>query len=216
MPPAIRISPLPSRPGLYLRTPRRRHIRHSLFKTCVLGVQYGMGYETLAQRISGSSRYPRLVARELLDAHRKTYATFWRWSDLQNHATLRGFLQTALGWHLHIDSETNPRSLRNFPVQANGAEMLRLACCLATEREVEVCAPVHDAVLICAPLDRLDADIERMQAAMVEASSIILGGFELRTDVHVVRYPDRYSDERGVVMWEKVMRLIEEVSDGQF
>ena len=36
-------------------------------------------------------------------------------------------------------------------MQANGAEMLRLACCLATERGIEVCAPVHDAVLICAP-----------------------------------------------------------------
>jgi hypothetical protein len=28
----------------------------------------------------------------------------------------------------------NGRSLRNFPMQANGAEMLRLACCLGTEK----------------------------------------------------------------------------------
>ena len=95
-------------------------------------------------------------------------------------------------------------------MQANGAEMLRIACCLATERGIEVCAPVHDAVLICAPLDRLEADIAGMQAAMREASKIVLGGFELGTDVKVVRYPDRYSDDRGVVMWERVMRLIAE------
>ena len=36
-------------------------------------------------------------------------------------------------------------------MQANGAEMLRLACCFATERGVRVCAPVHDAILIEAP-----------------------------------------------------------------
>ena len=67
-------------------------------------------------------------------------------------------------------------------MQANGAEMLRLACCLATERGVEVCALVHDAVLICAPLDRLDADIAGMRAAMAEASRIVLKGFELGAD----------------------------------
>jgi DNA polymerase I len=51
--------------------------------------------------------------------------------------------------------------LRNFPAQANAAEMLRLACCLTTEAGIEVCAPVHDAMLICAPLDRLDADVKK-------------------------------------------------------
>jgi len=182
-----------------------------LFKTCVLGVQYGMGAETLAQRISGGNRYPHLIAKELLEAHRRTYKDFWRWSDLnQDHALLQGFLQTALGWHLHIDGETNPRSLRNFPVQANGAEMMRIACCLASERGVEVCAPVHDAILIGAPLDQLDTAILQTQVAMLEASRAILGGFSLRTDVHIVRYPDRYMDERGTVMWERVMKLIRE------
>ncbi len=97
-------------------------------------------------------------------------------------------------------------------MQANGAEMLRLACALATERGVPIAAPVHDAVLICEPLDRLAADIAAMQAAMAEASRIILDGFELRTEVSIVRYPDRYGDPRGTVMWERVMKLIEERS----
>jgi hypothetical protein len=74
-----------------------------------------------------------------------------------------------------------------------------------------VCAPVHDAVLICAPLESLDADVVRMRQAMAEASRIVLGGFELGTDAQIVRYPDRYMDERGAVMWDRVMKLI----DGQ-
>src|SRR5262249_27403493 len=104
---------------------------------------------------------------------------------------------------------SNERSLRNFPMQANGAEMLRLACCLATEQDIEVCAPVHDAVLICAPLDRLDHDVARMQAMMREASRIVLDGFELGTDPTVVRHPDRYMDERGTVMWQRVIALVD-------
>jgi DNA polymerase I len=177
------------------------------FKSTVLAVQYGMGADALAQRIG---QLP-IRARELLRLHRETYRVFWRWSDAAvDYAMLHGSLYTVFGWRVQVPPISNPRSLANFPMQANGAEMLRLACCLATERGIEVCAPVHDAVLICAPLEGLDADVERMQDAMREASRIVLGGFELGTDAKIVRYPDRYMDERGVMMWDRVMKLINE------
>jgi hypothetical protein len=93
-------------------------------------------------------------------------------------------------------------------MQANGAEMLRLACCLGTERGIRICMPVHDAVLIEAPLSELDDALACMRASMAEASRIVLDGFELRTDAYVIRHPDRYVDERGRTMWETVMRLL--------
>ena len=88
--------------------------------------------------------------------------------------------------------------------------MMRLAACLATERGVEVCAPVHDAFLICAPLHHLEADIAATRTAMAEASRVVLGGFELATDVSITRYPDRYMDARGRVMWDRVMELLQQ------
>jgi DNA polymerase I len=176
-----------------------------LFKQCVLATQYGMQAESLAARIG----QPPIVARDLLRMHRETYSTFWAWSDASlDHAMLHGSLHTVFGWHVHVGEQSNPRSLRNFPMQANGAEMLRLACCLGIERGVDICAPVHDAVLICAPEERLDADIETMRTAMAEASRIVLGGFELGSDVSITRWPDRYTDARGAVMWARVMGLI--------
>ena len=129
---------------------------------------------------------------------------FWRWSDAAvDHATLSGCIGTVFGWRVTTSPNSNPRFFRNFPMQANGAEMLRLACCLATERSIEVCAPVHDAVLIAAPLDRLSEDVAAMREAMREASSIVLDGFELATDVKLVRHPDRYEDPRGREMWSR-------------
>jgi hypothetical protein len=179
--------------------------KRGLFKQCVLAVQYGMEAEALALRIG----QPGIVARDLLRAHRRTYRTFWLWSDAAvDQAMLTGTLHTVFGWHIHIGENSNPRSLRNFPMQANGAEMLRIACCLATERGIEVCAPVHDAVLISAPLDRLDDDIYQMRAAMAEASRAVLSGFELGTDVNTIRWPERYMDPRGAVMWERVTKLL--------
>jgi hypothetical protein len=98
----------------------------------------------------------------------------------------------------------------NFPMQANGAEMLRLACCLATERGIRVCAPVHDALLIEAPMDEIEEHVAELQECMREASRVVLGGvLELGSDAKVVRWPDRYMDERGTVMWETVMRLLD-------
>src|SRR5262245_7655405 len=186
-------------------TKNMHKIERELFKTCALGVQYGMEAPSLALRIA----QPPIVARDLLRAHRETYRTFWRWSDAAvDHAMLSGSLHTVFGWHVHTGENVNPRSLRNFPMQANGAEMLRLACCLATERGIEVCAPVHDAVLICAPVDRLEHDVARMRACMAEAARAVLAGFDLRTDAAIIRHPERYHDPRGAVMWERVNRLI--------
>ena len=94
---------------------------------------------------------------------------------------------------------------------------------LGTEAGIEICAPVHDAFLIAAPLDRLDKDIKHMQAIMARASKIVIGGLELRTDAKedgdfpaVIRYPNRYMDKRGKVMWGRVMGLLKEsTSDEQ-
>jgi hypothetical protein len=181
-----------------------------LFKQCVLAVQYGMEAQSLALRIA----QPPIVARDLLRAHRQTYRQFWDWSDAAvDQAMLVGVIHTVYGWPVRVSERSNPRSLRNFPMQANGAEMLRIACCLATERGIEVCAPVHDAVLICAPLDRLDADIAAMRAVMAEASRFVLGGFELATDVKVTRWPDRYADPRGIEMWNRVCSLVLELEE---
>jgi DNA polymerase I-like protein with 3'-5' exonuclease and polymerase domains len=181
-----------------------------LFKTCVLGVQYGMESESLARRIGKSPAH----ARELLRLHRETYPRFWTWSDgAESHAMLLSWLRTVFGWTIRVGSDANPRSLRNFPCQANGAEMVRLACSLATERGVSVVAPVHDALLIEESTDAIDEAVARTQAAMAEASEVVLAGFRLRSDAKIVRWPDRYMDDRGRAFWGRVMALLPEGSE---
>ena len=87
--------------------------------------------------------------------------------------------------------------------------MLRIALCLATEQGVEVCAPVHDGVLIHAPLPDLADAVALMQACMQQASAVVLEGFVLRTEASVWRYPEHYSDPRGTAMWHTVWSIIE-------
>jgi hypothetical protein len=176
------------------------------FKVCALAVQYGQGPKGLAARLGVTEAR----GRELLELHRRTYPRYWAWSDaLQDHAMLHGALHTVFGWQVQAGPDANPRSLRNFGMQANGAEMLRLACCEATERDIEVCAPVHDAILVEGPADRIDEVVARTQAVMRGASAIVLSGFPLGADAKLVRHPDRYMDERGQQMWDTVMGLLE-------
>jgi hypothetical protein len=183
----------------------------SLFKAAALAVMYGMGAESLAQKIGK----PTAAAAELLAIHHRTYPRFWQWSQAAvDRAMLTGQIQTVFGWPLRVGPQgsggrpsANPRALANFPVQGNAAEMLRLACCLLVERGVRVCAPIHDALLIESPSSEIDAVVAETQAAMADASRFVLAGFEVGVDAKIVRSPARYVDEAGGEFWDTVMRL---------
>jgi DNA polymerase-1 len=175
-------------------------------KSICLGTNYGMESESMSLRAG----ITKARAAELLALHRATYQPFWEYSDnVVDTAILTGEMHTVFGWRRRIGRNPNPRSLRNFPMQANGAEMMRLAAIAATEAGIEVCAPVHDAFLICAPLDRLDADVAQMRELMGRAGQVVTGGLKIRTSTEIVRYPDRYMDARGARMWDTIMRLLQ-------
>lgn len=180
-------------------------VERAAYKQCVLACQYGQKEHGLAARLDKSTAF----ARNLLRKHYETFPTFWKWNQHQvDVAMLAGGLQTVFGWSIKTIGGDNPRSLGNFPMQANGAEMLRLACIMATEAGIDVCCPVHDAILIEDDTDTIEATVAKAQDIMREASRIVLDGFELDSDSEIVAYPNRYRDEeRGGAMWDKVVGL---------
>lgn len=188
------------------------------FKQCALGINYGMGYRTLALRVGQSE----LVARELIRQHRRLFPDFWKWSEGRvSEAMVTSEIHTVFGWRHQVTPDprfprmlqVNDRSLANFAMQSNGAEMLRVAICLALERGVKVIAPVHDAILIEAGLADLDRHVSIAKEAMVEASREVLDGFELRVEVKVTRYPNRYQAKKGAEMWKRVWSEIAKIRE---
>jgi DNA polymerase-1 len=187
-------------------SPKQATIRNQC-KQAVLGMGYGMTEYGLAIKAEVS----RMEARELLRLHKQTYRRFWEWSDsIVTTALFRGEMSTSFGWHMHVGSEVNARSLMNWPMQSHGAEMLRIAAIAATEAGLEVCCPVHDAFLISAPIERIDADVEKMRAIMKKAGRVV-AGIDVRVDAKIVKAPDRYKDKRGVEMWDLVIGLLERI-----
>jgi len=186
---------------------RRTHgATRDLCKTCLLGVNYGMGAQALADRTGLSV----IEAKDLLRRLGAAFPAYTAWAEhVVDVGILSGRLSTVFGWPIHVTDNVRPTSLRNYPMQGNGAEMLRLACCLATEVGVDVCAPVHDALLIEGPASEIEEVVTATRKAMAEASAAVLGGMQIATDVKVVSYPDRYSDPRGEVMWTRVNDLLD-------
>lgn len=185
--------------------PRER----ALAKTCLLGANYGLGVKSLAHRtgITGSD------AAHLLWRLGQTFPRFTRWSkDVVDMAQQRGYLKTRLGWRVHVQTDTRETSMRNFLIQATGAEMMQLACCFASERGVSVAAPVHDALLLEGPSDTIAESVEVMKEAMDDASRQVLNGFVVRIDQEVTCWPDRYPvDPSDHAMWERILGILQRV-----
>lgn len=175
------------------------------FKRCALGLQYGIGPARLARQLG----IAETVASAMIYSHKSAFPRLWRWLDaVEMHALIGREIRSVFGWRLPVDAATKWRSIRNFPMQANGAEMLRLACCLMTEAGIKVCAPNHDAVMIEAPLSRLDDTIAEAQRLMAQASEVVLDGFALRTSVRTVKAPDRWTDPRGQSIWQAIQTAL--------
>jgi hypothetical protein len=182
------------------------------FKVTSLGVLYGLSVFGLKSKLN----ITRTEARDLLTLHKEIFPRYWVWADgIENLGLLRGELRTVLGWKVHVAKDPNPRSLRNFPMQATAAGILQLACCLAVERGLELCCPVHDALLLEGPIEEIEAIVARTQALMREAAETILRGFTLRSDFKIIKYPDRFMDKRGATMWAKVMGLLDSLEQDQ-
>jgi hypothetical protein len=151
----------------------------------------------------------------MIAQHHELFAVYWQWvNDWVSHVLDTGVMWTPFDWQCRTGiTEFNTRSLANFPVQASSADVLRIAIVMAARRGLELLGRVHDALLIQAPVEQIDTDVTLVRECMRVASRIVLnttadGTLELRTDANVIRYPDRYSDPRGGVIWYRVGALL--------
>lgn len=181
------------------------------FKQCVLGVQYGMGKESLALRIGKAPAY----ANELLQHHRRVYKKYWAWCDhVLNSTLLLKKITTCYGWQYHVigQEKKETRTIINFPSQATGAEILRVACIKLVEHGIKIIAPIHDAILIECDEEKAEETIREAQEIMSDASEIVLGsGNRIRTETDIIKYPEKYSDPRGTDTWAKIMKILDDV-----
>jgi hypothetical protein len=78
-----------------------------------------------------------------------------------------------------------------------------------------VCCPVHDALLVEGPEPEIDEIVSTTRAVMEKVSELVLGeGRIIRTDAEIIRWPNRFTDEAGIGMWERVMVHLDRTERG--
>ena len=175
-------------------------------KALQLGINYGMGVPSLAR---GLDRHP-LIASTIIEKHKRTYPRYWEWKEERaNRAMQDRRLETQFGWPLYLSHSPNRRTIYNFPMQGNGAEMLRLAAMRMCEVGIVPSMLVHDAVL-------LEADSEEQIAHAVEimerAGSDVCNGFKIGVDIERMK-SGRFRDKRPAAekIWATIIRALQDV-----
>ena len=153
---------------------------------------------------------PVYEANKLLRAHKDTFPKYWEWNQrILDTGFAEGRLETVFGWSRAVLGDSKPASVGNFPVQGNGAEMLRIAIGLMQNQGIKVCAPIHDAVLIEGHVNEERECLLIAQKCMQRASQMVLGEMTLTAEPKVVRAPSRLMDEdRGLRFWNEVMSIL--------
>jgi DNA polymerase-1 len=181
-----------------------------MFKVALLAIQYGMLAKSLAERLNISWD----MAHEMIGQHHWNYPEYWDWiKRWLRQAFTTGYVCTEGGWTMSLEKPISERTARNWPIQSSGSELFRLALIMMSRLKIRVVAPVHDAVLIEARIEDIEAEVARARHCMERASRCVLKRLTLRTDYQIVRYPDRYIDKRGKATWEAVEAILKDIDD---
>jgi len=192
-------------------TKRTHEAERKRLKTVMLGLGYGMGAGLLAARMKST----RGEAEKLIALHRRVFSTFWEWQErVSLFARSEGYVFNPQGWTMAVTGWGGKRgrgvesnTIKNWVIQSSGAACLQTALSMVEEAGIETVATIHDAIMIEAPLELIDEHTERARELMEEACRLTIGfeGAPCRTDVKTVRFPDRYGDEDGVEMFERIV-----------
>jgi DNA polymerase I-like protein with 3'-5' exonuclease and polymerase domains len=138
-------------------------------------------------------------AAGLLRQYKGIYHVYFDWVEVRtNHAQMHGYISTSLGWDRHFaeNSFINPRSLMNWSIQSESAEVLRNALIRLTEAHIKVCAMVHDAFLIECPIPEHIDQIQVAKKCMVDAARYVVGGtIQVDEEKHFSNFKQEAKDQ---------------------
>lgn len=181
-------------------------------KSLVLGLQYGLGVKKLSVKLTRDSGKPVSVdqAKEYVQMHKETFEIYWGWytdivgwdrwiggEKVHEHGSYSEdeYLRTSDGWFMYGDNQ-NPRSAGNFPVQAEGAVVLREAVKRLHDAGWKVMAPLHDAVYVEHDADKEKEAQTEIARHMNDAFTHIFGR-GIRLDIETHHHGEDWIEEKG-------------------
>ncbi len=96
---------------------------------------------------------------------------------------------SSMDWRMRITNLTKPSTVRNWPIQAAGADILRRSCLKLADHNINVIGCLHDAVMIEIPIAEYEKTISIAEKLMADASADVLSGFRLKTSIEAMYWP---------------------------
>ncbi|WP_158513275.1 DNA polymerase [Aeromonas hydrophila] len=93
-----------------------------------------------------------------------------------------GFVR-CLDWAARVTPLSNPLAVRNWPVQAAGADIMRRAVIGLYDAGIDLRLTIHDAFLIRVPIAEQEQQVAKAITVLTQASASVLGGFELNVKI---------------------------------
>ncbi len=109
-----------------------------------------------------------------------------------NKTTNQAFKQgeiCSLDWRMTVTPSSNRLSIRNWPIQAAGGDILRRACALLADDDISVIYRLHDAVMIEISEENYEKTIRQAEGLMQLASQKVLNGYKLKTEIEQIFLP---------------------------
>jgi len=154
-------------------------------KQLVIAFLYGATPNTLTRKLDMTPAF----AEECITALKRFFSVYRKWSNQYLQNAYRTCEVTSLDWRMTVHPGTRTATLRNWPIQAAGADILRRACLKLAEADIPVVGCLHDSVMLEIPLAGYDLAIRRAQLLMADASAEVLDGFRLKSTVDNIDFP---------------------------
>ena len=185
----------------------------TLYKSTVLGLQYGMGAAKLAIKLTADTgkKVTTEMARELINQHKEVYPRYYEWKEelWEQYRHDKRPLILRDGWYLDVD-QLSRLSVLNFPVQGTGSSMMRVCIDLLYERGIELICPIHDSMVVECDEQDIDRVEKIVQECMLESSLKILGVDGMRVgDAEVVRHGEYWETEKNLYDLPKFKKYFE-------
>ena len=169
-----------------------------VFKVLSLAVFYMMGKRSVAKKLK-KFNYSDSESAGLLRTFKELYQTTFDYMQrFKDDAAAYGSVHTSMGWSRFFPdgAKINPRSIQNWSIQAESAEILRNAWIRLTGANIKVCAAVHDAFLIECPIPEVEDHIRIAKRCMVDAARHIVGGtIQVEHETHYGNFKQDAKDQ---------------------
>lgn len=159
----------------------QRQLNREQCKKLLIGHLYGIGIRTLAEQLKVSVNQ----VRSWLAGLSKVIQPIESFLNHSASDIRKKEVAQSLDWQHTISDLDGDLSLRNWRIQATGADIMRRACIKLDEANIPLLLTNHDSFLVRLEQEQFKDQLDRAVQALTDAAVDVLNGFSLKVAIEI-------------------------------